>query len=302
MNYNYSIIIPHRNIPDLLIRLLRTIPIREDLQVIVVDDCSDDKFELLLNRIKLEYNNVEFYSTEICGGGGKARNVGLRYAKGKFLIFADADDFFLPSFFEVLEENKNESFDLKIYRAIALNSDRYVLSNRVAHLDDYFRCYSRNENQGCLKLMYLFGEPWCKIINRRIVEKYQIRFDESIIHNDTKFSYLVSYYSVNVEVCDKAVYCVTDRLLSVSRIIDWERVFVRTEIFAQKNRFLIDKNIPVFDEYMLYPLWSAIISKDCKKIIRYFSVVEKYRFKWYSVLVKMLFMKMKNLCKRFVNK
>lgn len=38
--YNYSLIIPHYNTPDLLRRLLRTVTKRDDLQVIAVDDCS----------------------------------------------------------------------------------------------------------------------------------------------------------------------------------------------------------------------------------------------------------------------
>lgn len=40
-NINYSIIIPHKNIPQLLQRCLDSIPIRDDVQVIVVDDNSD---------------------------------------------------------------------------------------------------------------------------------------------------------------------------------------------------------------------------------------------------------------------
>ena len=39
-NINYSIIIPHYNVPNLLLRCVRSIPVREDIQVIVVDDCS----------------------------------------------------------------------------------------------------------------------------------------------------------------------------------------------------------------------------------------------------------------------
>ena len=38
---NYSIIIPHRNIPLLLRRCLDSIPRRMDIQIIVVDDNSD---------------------------------------------------------------------------------------------------------------------------------------------------------------------------------------------------------------------------------------------------------------------
>ena len=37
-----SIIIPHYDIPDLLMRCLKSIPVSEDIQVIVVDDNSAD--------------------------------------------------------------------------------------------------------------------------------------------------------------------------------------------------------------------------------------------------------------------
>ncbi|MBQ5474281.1 MAG: glycosyltransferase, partial [Lachnospiraceae bacterium] len=42
MNPLFSIIIPHYNIPDLLMRCLKSIPVSEDIQVIVVDDNSTD--------------------------------------------------------------------------------------------------------------------------------------------------------------------------------------------------------------------------------------------------------------------
>lgn len=38
---NYSIIIPHKNIPHLLQRCLKSIPRRKDVQIIIVDDNSD---------------------------------------------------------------------------------------------------------------------------------------------------------------------------------------------------------------------------------------------------------------------
>ena len=38
---NFTIIIPHKNIPLLLSRLINSIPVREDLEIIVVDDGSD---------------------------------------------------------------------------------------------------------------------------------------------------------------------------------------------------------------------------------------------------------------------
>ena len=40
MDYTYTIIIPHKNAPLLLQRCLDSIPFRDDIQIIVVDDDS----------------------------------------------------------------------------------------------------------------------------------------------------------------------------------------------------------------------------------------------------------------------
>ena len=42
-NYLYSIVIPHYNSPTLLQRMLDSIPQREDIQIIVIDDCSSNE-------------------------------------------------------------------------------------------------------------------------------------------------------------------------------------------------------------------------------------------------------------------
>ena len=39
-NMNYSIIIPHKNTPELLRRCIKSIPQRDDLEIIIVDDNS----------------------------------------------------------------------------------------------------------------------------------------------------------------------------------------------------------------------------------------------------------------------
>ena len=49
---NYTIIIPHKNIPNLLERLLNSIPCRDDLEIIVVDDNSSDEI--------VDFNNFPF--------------------------------------------------------------------------------------------------------------------------------------------------------------------------------------------------------------------------------------------------
>ena len=74
----YSVIIPHKDIPDLLDRLLHSIPKREDVEIFVVDDNSDPK--IMAGYKELEGVNYR-YTHESCGAG-YARNLALREARG----------------------------------------------------------------------------------------------------------------------------------------------------------------------------------------------------------------------------
>ena len=102
----YSIIIPHYNCPDLLTRCLDSIPVREDIQVLVIDDCSPgaDKYKELYPALSRPY--LEFYNTPFGGSAGRARNIGLDHAKGKWIVCVDADDLLVPEAAEILDAGK----------------------------------------------------------------------------------------------------------------------------------------------------------------------------------------------------
>ena len=71
MQPSYSIIIPHYNIPSLLRRCLDSIPHRDDVQVIVVDDKSKEEDLLELKSIESSYPCYIFIYMSVNGGGGK---------------------------------------------------------------------------------------------------------------------------------------------------------------------------------------------------------------------------------------
>ena len=107
---NYSIIIPHKNIPDLLTRCVNSIPQRGDIQIIVVDDNSDQAY---LDIFPSFYrSDLEVIFTKEGRGAGYARNIGLKRAKGKWLLFADADDYYTGGFLDVLDKYKETSNNL----------------------------------------------------------------------------------------------------------------------------------------------------------------------------------------------
>lgn len=119
----YSIIIPHKNIPHLLQRCLDSIPQRKDVQIIIIDDDSSPEIVDFVHFPGQNRTDVEVVFTKEEKGAGYARNCGLEKARGKWLLFADADDFFLPGFWNTLDIYCDTDYDLITFRAESVNSD-----------------------------------------------------------------------------------------------------------------------------------------------------------------------------------
>lgn len=202
---NYSIIIPHKNSTELLQYCLNSIPVRDDVQVIVVDDNSDaDKVDFN-NFPTWKGKNYEYYLTKEGKGAGYARNVGLEHAKGKWIIFSDADDFFLPSFEKILNDNLNSDADITFYRpkAVMLN-DRKTHSNRA---DGYNHIINKVLKTGDTNQTLLWTSPCSKIIRNDIVNG--IKFEEIKYANDSVFSVKTTCNANKIEVKDESFYIIT---------------------------------------------------------------------------------------------
>lgn len=249
-----SIIIPHHNIPELLRRCLSSIPKRDDLQVVVVDDYSDNKYIPELQKIEEDFPHVTMFYLDKNGGGGKARNEGLKVAKGRYVLFADADDFFNYCLNQVLNDYKEADYDIIYFDANSVNTETYVNTDRCMNLHKKITLYQKHPEKSLFQLRYLFGEPWCKMVKREVIEQHHIQFSETIIHNDTKYSYLVGYYCPKAHVDPRAIYCVTDREGSVSKCSSLDRMFTRTQVFAEATMFFQTHGINMYGPFLYCPL------------------------------------------------
>lgn len=237
MIINYSIIIPHYDMPGLLSRCLKSIPRRNDLQIIVVDDQSPGNDNYLQIIPELSRDDVEFYIADKKLGAGHARNIGLKYAKGKKLIFSDSDDFFSDEFDKILDEYVNDESDIVYFNCYSVNSDDISsVSNRTK--DNLFKEY---EACGDLRLFKEgFTEPWGKIIKRTFVERYGIEFEETMVANDHMFSIKTGFLAQSVKAVNKRLCVVTTRDGSLSyKMIDTiEKLQTRIEVMGRVQVFL----------------------------------------------------------------
>ena len=107
-----TIIVPHYNTPDSLLKLLNNIPVREDIEVIVVDDNSNVSLDELEKQIK-NFPMVQLLVNDSgVKGAGASRNIALRQAAGQWILFADADDFFTDNWFQEVSGYFNSEYDM----------------------------------------------------------------------------------------------------------------------------------------------------------------------------------------------
>lgn len=248
---NYTLIIPHCNIPHLLRRMLRTVPHREDLQVIVVDDCSTRELNSL-ESVQKDYDWVEWYTTGTNGGAGKARNVGLDHAKGKYVLFADSDDFFNICFDDLLDKYRSSDFDVIYFSANSVDTDTF---NDIRELMPHYKVISNYLKTGVESdIKYRIYSPWGKLIKRELIENNNIRFRESRVFNDMHFSQRCDYYAQNITADITAYYCYAIRPNSVSSITTIEKETEKLTLTIEYVNFLKEHNVAYS---LTYPVGSC---------------------------------------------
>ena len=200
--YNYSIIIPHKNAPELLFRCVTSIPSREDIQIIVVDDNSDEGI-VDWNRFTSDKSkNIELVLTKEGKGAGFARNVGLKRAQGRWTLFADCDDYYTDGFIDVLDKYKDQDADVIYYSY--LNIDQRGNKKKNSLIDKAVKT-SQKELIDSIKYRQLV--PWNKMINSKFIIQNKIHFEQCVNGNDLFFSYQVGFFCHNALLETTPLYC-----------------------------------------------------------------------------------------------
>lgn len=241
--YLLSLIIPHRNCLDLLERCLDSVPRRDDIQIIVVDDASDPKVVDFEKYRSLADEHVEIIFTTEGLGAGYARNVGLRHAHGKWLMFLDSDDFLLPSALDLIDRYSASESDIIYFNIESRYSDTMLPAWRHEKFKAAFANYSKESGQLDKFLRYGYGEPWGKLIRRSFVEKHGFTFQESKVANDYMFSMQTGHAAESIELCLDSLLCVTvrsgsltsDHFGSDENTMNKLRVFIGVQKFFDEN-------------------------------------------------------------------
>lgn len=93
-----SVIMPAYNCGDFISITLDTVIAQsyKNWEVIVVDDCSIDNTEEIVNAYQAKEPRIKYYRLDKNSGAAIARNKAIDLANGKYLAFLDSDDIWFP--------------------------------------------------------------------------------------------------------------------------------------------------------------------------------------------------------------
>lgn len=236
---NISYIIPHYNNVNGLKRLLKSIQLNTGDEIIIVDDCSDcEQIEALKT---LESKEIKIYSTEVNGGAGKARNIGLSKSKNSWILFADSDDFFVKGYNKKISEFIiQNNFDVIYFSptSIVESINKSVRSNRHEYYEFLIRNFKHGNVYSLNEVKYKMVVPWSKLISKEFIEKNSIQFDEVMLSNDVMFSAKVGFYAERVCVKKEIIYCCVETDNSLTANVSFSSTKSRQKIFIDYYIFL----------------------------------------------------------------
>lgn len=207
---NYSIIIPHKNTPNLLEKCLDSIPNREDVQVIVVDDNSDPTIVDFNNFPGKDRENTIVVFDKSGKGAGNARNVALDcITDTKWLIFSDSDDYFTPYLSEAMDKYIDSDYDMIYFKrhSVYVGTDKPATRHQKANSRVDKALITGDDRI----IRYKDLAPVCKFVSYSLVKEYNIRFESIPVSNDAMFFLKVGCNIKSLKIDPTPIYVVTER-------------------------------------------------------------------------------------------
>lgn len=231
----YSIIIPHRNNIDGLIKLLESIfrpkvkekvyeEFKNHLDVIVIDDHSDEDVLSKIKELIGTYNIKLFYNSGKRSAGA-CRNIGLEKAIGDYLLFSDSDDYFSDDYYKTLLLLENNDADIIYFSPKSvLYTDNSVESDRHVNHENLVNEFLNGKDKDGNRLKYYWYGPWSKRIKSDYIHKLGIKFDETIASNDAMFSMLAAVNAKKIYAVKNVIYYITTRKGSLIYSVNYEAI------------------------------------------------------------------------------
>lgn len=202
-----SIIIPVYNTEKYLAKCLESVTAQEgNIEIILINDGSNDKSPEICREFNKKDNRIIVIDQQN-SGVSTARNKGLEYAQGKYIMFVDSDDTIDTNMTkELMALAENNDFPDLIYSGFCRHSNSGIFNSCIMKETGL---YCNNKMFKSISLMnpLFLGAPWCKLYKHTIISDNNIIFNPNIqLQEDLIFNYDFLEHTKSIYITDKAYY------------------------------------------------------------------------------------------------
>jgi glycosyltransferase involved in cell wall biosynthesis len=140
---------------------------------------------------------------------GTCRNIGLENSNGKWLLFADSDDFFLDSMMSQVCKYFDEDLEIIFFPPTSIYDNASEIGLRHLPYERLVLNYLRDQDKYFTDLVYDFVPPWSKMYSRGFLYKHKCKFDELLAANDVYFSITAGHKATKICATNIPIYCIT---------------------------------------------------------------------------------------------
>ena len=190
-----SVVMPVYGVEEYLNRAAESILRQtfQDLELILVDDCSPDRCGKICEEIAKGDSRVKVLHLEENGGLSNARNQGMTVAEGRYILFMDSDDHLdtdaLQLAVESLQKNPAKLVIWGLIEEYYDNSNQIATTVKVNYPEHFFS--SKEELRPHiirLEEKTLLGYQWNKLYDFNYLREKQLQYENVPLIEDILFS------------------------------------------------------------------------------------------------------------------
>ena len=279
IDYKISVIIPTYNTGNIIHRTLLSIENQtlgiENIEVILVDDSSNEDTVNILNKYAKLDNYKIIKIKNRTGSPGTPRNIGLTEATSDYVMFLDHDDFFEIDALEILYNAiKNNDCDLAYGTYVSVD---FGIPTKIIYPDEKQGIFANiDENERIIA----FPPPsiWTKLFKREFLIKNNILFTEFLgedaifmtkaLTNANGINYLgnstICYHDLNN---DSTTHKITYKYLFEGLIS--EDYLYNFYLDNKKENYCKIRGESILDFYLIQFYKAKLTEKEVKEILPY---------------------------------
>lgn len=185
MSILVSVIVPAYNVERFLPKCVDSLLSQtyDNLDIIIVDDGSTDKTGEIADQYAKQHENIRCIHKEN-GGLSDARNAGLKYVKGEYVVFFDSDDWVESN---VIEDNLQLMINKDVKVVVWGYYADFVDENDIVMYSTHISCKStlciKNQNPEVLlqdNMLGLSGYAWNKMYSMELLKGGKFEFQKGL--------------------------------------------------------------------------------------------------------------------------